>query len=225
MPTTTSNSTEYLVDGVEDDDLLIVEDEDERPARSSAVQSGWAAAMKATESDKRYTNEFKFTDETQLVKFLTNEPFAVYSQHWIERQGKRSFNCLSEDVKGCPLCDIGDIPRAKVAFSVLNLSAEEPIVEMLITSPTLTRQLAGHDKDPKTGPLDRIFWALSRSGTGKKTVYNVFPVKARDLSEDYGLDQALVEKTVDRFEPLTDVVISFSPRSELVDIAREVNGR
>lgn len=221
-----TDPSEFLVDGVEDRDEELYEDDDEdtRASRSSALQSGWAAAMKATQTDsKRYTNEFKFTDEQQLVKFLDGEPFAVFGQHWIERQGKRSFVCLSDDPQGCPLCDKGDTPRTKVAFSVVNLSAEEPVVEMLLTSPTLTRQLATLANDPKTGPLDRIFYALSRSGTGPKTVYNIQAVKPRDLEEDWQVSQDEVERMIDAFEPLTEQVISFTPRSELVEIAREVN--
>lgn len=222
---TAADSREYLVDGVEDreDDLFEDDDEDARPARSSSLQSGWEAALNASKADsKKYTNEFRFSDEQQLVKFISSEPFAVFGQHWIERQGKRSFVCLAEDPQGCPLCDKGDTPRTKVAFSIVNLSAEEPVVEMLLTSPTLTRQLANLAEDPKTGPLDRIYYALSRSGTGPKTVYQVTPVKPRDLEEDWSVSQSEIESLVDTFEPLTAQVISFTPRAELMEIAREV---
>lgn len=218
----TASADDYVEPALDDDaDLLDEDDEDTVADQSSALQSGWEAALNASKSDaKRFTNEFKFTEEPQLVKFLTNVPFAVYDQHWIERKGKRSFVCLGDN---CPLCDKGDTPRSKVAFSIVNLSAEEPIVEMLITSPSLTNQLASLDKDAKTGPLDRLYWSLSRHGKESKTTYTVIPVKPRDLDEDWGCDQAEVEALIDTFEPLTAKVISLTPRSELADIAREIN--
>lgn len=225
MPITT-DMNDYLVAPsapVEEyDELLEDDDEDTIPSQSSAIQSGWASALKGAQADaKKYTQDFRFTDSPQLVKFLDSAPFATFNQHWLERAGKKSFVCLGEQ---CPLCGIGDTPRAKAAFSVVNLSAEEgPAVEILLTSPTLTRQLAGFDQDPKTGPLDRIFWAMSRLGKGPKTTYSIFPVKARDLAEDYGLDQADTESRIDRFEPLTAKVITVTPLPEMIEIAREMS--
>ena len=225
MPNVAPRSTdadEYLADEIVDvdEDLLEDDDEDVRPARSSAIQSGWEAATKSIQSDTKFTTEFRFTEDKQLLKFLSSFPFAVFKQHWLERPGKKSFVCLEDN---CPLCDIGDTPRAKAAFSIVNLNAEEPVVEILLTSPSLTRQLATFDKDPKTGPLDRIYWAMSRSGKGPKTVYTVLPVKARDLAEDYGKDVAEVEEMIEKFSPLTDKVISITPRNDLAEIAREMS--
>lgn len=218
-----TDADDYLAADIDDADETLLEDDDEdiRPERSSAIQSGWEAALKTAQTDsKKFTTEFRFTEEPQLVKFLANTPFAVFRQHWLERPGKKSFVCLED---GCPLCDIGDTPRAKAAFSIVNLSSEEAVVEILLTSPTLTRQLATFDQDAKTGPLDRIFWSMSRQGKGPKTIYSVLPVKPRDLAEDWGADQSAVEAMVDRFEPLTDAVISFTPRNEMQEIAREMS--
>lgn len=221
-----ADADDYLVDGVADtdDDLLEDDDEDTRAVRSSAIQSGWDAALKTAQTDRKaYTNEFRFSEEPQLVKFLTNEPFAVFRQHWLERAGKKSFVCLEQD---CPLCEtLGDTPRAKAAFSIVNLSAEEPVVEILLTSPTLTNQLAKFDTDAKTGPLDRLYWSMSRQGKGPKTTYSILPVKARDLAEDWGVDQTEVEEQIEAFEPLTARVISSTPRDELMTIAREMSAR
>lgn len=217
------DAEDYIVDGVVDtDDDAALEEDDETtvPERSSAIQAGWAAAKKATDTGK-YTNEFKFTEQQQLVKFLDAEPFAVFSQHWITRPGKKSFVCLGE---GCPLCGTGDTARPKVAFSVVNLSAEKPVVEILLTSPTLTKQLAQFDMDPKTGRLDRMFWGMSKSGSGQKTVYSVIPVKPRDLAEDWGVDVVEIEAMTDDFEPLTESVIYVNPRHELQAIARDISG-
>ena len=224
MPTKTHDDAEYMTDDVVDMDeesLYENDNEDTKSERSSAIQSGWAAVHAANQqSDKKYTEEFRPSEKKQLIKFLRNEPFAVFNQHWIERSGKKSFVCLPD---GCPLCDIaGDTPRQKAAFSVVNLSVENYEVEMFLTSPTLTRQLASFDSDPKTGPVDRMFWEISRQGSGPKTTYTIVPVKPRDLADDYGLDIVKVEEALESMSPLTDKIISFTPREQMKDIAREV---
>lgn len=222
-----ANPSDFIAEGVDidldvDEEILEEDHEDAVSARTSAVQSGWAAALKTASTDRKFTTEFRFTEEPQLVKFLDATPFAVFRQHWIERPGRKSFVCLEEE---CPLCGIGDTPRPKAAFSIVCLSAEEPLVDILLTSPTLTRQLAAFDQDPKTGPLDRIYWSMSRQGRGPKTVYTIIPVKPRDLSEDWSADANEIETTVSRFEPLTPAVISFAPRDEMTRVAREISSR
>lgn len=208
----------------EEDAAFADDDEDASAARTSAIPSGWKAALDASKNDgKRFTNEFKFTEDAQLVKFLSSEPFAVYEQHWVERQGKRSFVCLKDDPRGCPLCAKGDETRSKIAFSVVNLSSEEAVVEMLVCSPTLLKQLAGLDADTKTGPLDRLYWAMSKTGTQKQTSYTCLPVKPRDLEEDWGCDQAEIEAIVETFEPLTKAAIGFSSYDDVAKVAREIN--
>lgn len=215
-----ANPSDFVVDGL-DESAFDVDDEDVRPSRSSALQGGWEAALKASKTDKKFTNEFSFTEDAQLVKFIGSEPFAVFGQHWVERAGKRSFVCLQDEPDGCPLCDKGDTPRTKVAFSVVNLSAEDPKVEMLLCSPTLTRILASLANDPKTGPLDRICYALSRTGKGTKVAYQVTPVSPRVLDE-WSVTQEEIDRLVEPLEPLAASVISVTPRSELLQIAREI---
>lgn len=226
----TATAADYVdsspAEDVADAEFLDPDDPDYDSGNTNSLASGWEAALNATKAAaKRYTDEFKFTEEPQLIKFLTNEPFAVYDQHWIERQGKRSFFCLASNgsEEACPLCAKGDTPSPKVAFTVINLSADEPTREMLVTSPTLTNLLAGLDADPKTGPLDRLYWSMSRKGSGRRLSYSIVPVKPRDLDEDWGADPTEIEAVIDRFEPLTDKVISRTPRAELVEIAREIN--
>jgi len=197
------------------------EDEDEIPAHSSAIQSGWAAALKAASSDKKYTQDFRWSESPQIVKFLDSDPFATFFQHWLTRAGKQSFVCLGAE---CPLCGVGDVPKARAAFSMVNLSSEEGFrVEILMASPTLTRQLSGFDQDDKTGPLDRLFWSMSRSGKAPTVQHSLFPIKARDLAEDHGFDLADVESRIDRFEPLTAKAIFVTPIAELAQIAREIS--
>lgn len=226
MPAVARRSTsDYIADEslLDDADVYMDDDEDVVPARSSAIQSGWDAAFKSVkEKSGGYTNDFKFSEDPQLVKFLASEPLAVYSQHWIERTGKKSWTCLGEE---CPLCEGGDRPAKKIAFSVANLSADTPVVEILTVSPKTMQILARYHQDKTTGPLDRLYYSMSKQGTGPKAVFSIVPVKPRDLEEDWGLDPNEAERIISAFEPLDSSVISFTPRAQLEEIKREVNLR
>jgi hypothetical protein len=227
LPTAARHTSDYIADDSFLDDGYAEDSEHISAARSSAIQSGWEAALKsasAPSSGSGYVNDFKFTEEAQLVKFLDSEPIAVYSQHWIERQGKRSWICLGNS--DCPLCSKGDRPGRKVSFSVVNLSNPEgAAVEILTVSPKTMQILNRYHQDRTTGPLDRLFYSMSKTGTGPKTVFNILPVKARDLEEDWGLDPAETESIIGGFEPLDSKVISFNSKEKLEEIAREINLR
>lgn len=193
------------------------------PKVGTTVQEGWDAAdaLLKTDGDKDYPTDFKFTEEPQLVKFIQSGPFASYDQHWIERpKGKKSFVCLQDD---CPFCDIiGDKARGKFAFNILVLSGEEKKVQILTAPPTLYRQLRKAHEDDRKGPLSREFWAISRNGTGPQTTYTLDFVRARDLSEEWGLNTEEVNELVASAVPFTAEVIRETPRSEMLEIARSL---
>lgn len=227
MPTAARRtSTDYIADDSFLDDHY-QDSETVTSDRSSAIQSGWEAALRSAStpaSGGDYVKDFRFTEESQLVKFLDSEPIAVYSQHWIERPGKRSWVCTGK--VDCPLCGIGDKPARKVSFSIVNLSHPDgPTVEILTVSAKTMQILNRYHQDRSTGPLDRLFYSMSKTGSGPKTVFNILPVKARDLEEDWGLDPAETEAVIGGFEPLTNKVISFSTKETLEEIAREINQR
>lgn len=185
--------------------------------------------------DNRPTSErgdafFKWDDdgEPQVVKFLDTEPWS-YNQHWVKRDGKQSFPCMGTN---CPLCDIGVKVNQKVVYTLVNLSHKGgPKVQTLEVTITLDETLMGYDEDKKTGPLDRLFWALSRNkrskSSGGRAKYNyVFtPIKERDLEEDWEIVYADVEDAVlDAEVPSTQDVLGDWTRKGLQKIADEVMG-
>lgn len=203
-----------------DDEVFEAEDEDEAPARSSVVQVGWAAAKKAAaKASKDYASDFKFAEQVQLIKFVSTEPM-TFDQHWVNRSGKRSFVCLG--TAQCPLCKRGNRAESKFAFSVVNLSDEEPSVQLMTVGIRLCNQLEKLDSDSKTGPLDRLYWAVSKSGQGTKTSYSIMPVKERDLADDWELDSTDVAEFLKSVKPLGTDALRLSSLEELKDIAREM---
>jgi hypothetical protein len=202
-------------------DLFTEEDENEIPDRSSIIQTGWAAAKKAVaNSSKTYATDFRFDDEPQLIKFISNEPMS-FMQHWINRPGKKSFISIGE---GDPLIAAGSKPDQKFAFTVLNLSdPANPVLQLMVVGVRLCGMLEKLDSNPKTGPLHRpdIYWAVSKSGSGTKTSYSILPVKERDLQEDWDTDPVATATYIKTLKPLGPEALYTSTKAELQAIAAE----
>lgn len=199
------------------------EDPNEEALRSSIIQSGWKAAKQRMEESSDYAKEFKFDEEYQVVKFLSAEPF-IFRQHWLEQRGKgekKSFVCIGDS---CPLCRIlGDTPSNKYAFPIVNLSEEGMPTQLLVAGIRLAKRLERHNQDPKDGPLEKLYWAIARTGkAGGGTDYNTRPIKERDLADDWEIDPDEVEKVLSKAKPLTADAIFITPRSELLKIARQL---
>jgi hypothetical protein len=199
-------------------------DDASAPAKNgTTVQAGWGAADKILKPKKSgdYPTDFRFSEQTQLVRFLDDEPFAIYEQHWIDRtEGKRSFVCLGDE---CPLCTmLGDNPRPKFAFNILNLSEENPSVQILTATPTLARQLQSANQDPRLGPLSKYYWSIARQGTGPQTQYMLNRVKATDLAEDWELDSTKIDAIATSAIKHDSSAVYVSPREELLTLARQL---
>jgi hypothetical protein len=214
---------------VDADNYLAEDSEDAMPKVGTTVQQGWDAFDSLIqENTSEFPTDFKFSDEPQLVKFLEDQPFASYEQHWIERpKGKKSFVCIasgSSTGQGtCPLCDIlGDKPRGKFSFNVLVLSGDVQGVQILTAPPSLARQIKKAHDDERKGPLSKEFWEISRLGTGPTTQYTLNFVRGRDLAEEWKLSQDTVNELVAAAVPFTAEVIRETPRSEMLEVARSV---
>jgi hypothetical protein len=207
---------------VEADSYLSEDNEDAMPKVGTTVQQGWDAFDSLVqENTSDFPTDFKFSESPQLVKFLEDQPFASYEQHWIERpKGKKSFVCIGE---ACPLCDVlGDKPRGKFAFNVLVLSGESQGVQIMTAPPSLARQIKKAHDDERKGPLSKEFWEVSRLGSGPTTQYTLNFVRGRDLTEEWKLSTDAVQELVAAAVPFTAEVIRETPRSEMLEVARSV---
>jgi hypothetical protein len=204
------------------DSYLSEDNEDAMPKVGTTVQQGWDAFDSLVqENSSDFPTDFKFSESPQLVKFLEDQPFASYEQHWIERpKGKKSFVCIGE---ACPLCDVlGDKPRGKFAFNVLVLSGEVQGVQIITAPPSLARQIKKAHDDERKGPLSKEFWEVSRLGSGPTTQYTLNFVRGRDLTEEWKLSTDAVQELVAAAVPFTAEVIRETPRSEMLEVARSV---
>ena len=196
------------------------------PKHGTTVQAGWgaaASALKPKDKSGDYPTDFRFSEQAQLVRFMQDEPFAVYEQHWIDaiKEGRRSFVCLGED---CPLCTIaGDKPRAKFAFNIVALSDGEPNVQIMTAPPSFARQLQAANDDPRRGPLTKYYWAITRTGSGHTPQYTLDRVRATDLAEEWELDADSIEEFTATAVAYDTTAVYVSPREELLKVARSLN--
>lgn len=213
------------------------EDEDDTPVRKSSatskeeaprrvIRGGWEGVkqLKSDVSDSSYAQRLKVSEEPIIVKFLEAAPYAAYRQHWVERTGQKSFTCIGNiDPKGCPLCDSGNRPSNKFAFNVILLTPGEiPVLRSYEVGSRAIDQLKNFNDDPRQGPLPKHYWAISRSGKGATTATNHQLVKARDLDEEWGV-QDLSEDTLSDFlkSAYTDEIVPIPTRASLLGVVAE----
>jgi hypothetical protein len=199
-------------------------DLDARPSAptSGAVASGWSSADSFSATNNDYPVEFKHSETPQVIKFLDSDgPFAVYRQHFLTgKEGKKSYICLGSN---CPLCtELGNRPEDKRAFTIVNLSVEGYQRQLLIATPRLFKALHSIHFTPQ-GPLDKNYWALSRTGTKQTTQYNINPVKGRDLEEDWNINEQEALEFLKTAELYDKSVIKETSFAELLDIAKSLS--
>lgn len=194
-----------------------------RPS-GGAVSAGWSSPSAGGGS---YPVDFKFIDgQFQIVKFLDPEaaPFAVYKEHWLTQKtsGKRSYVSLGSND---PLCvKLGSRPREIRAFTIANLSAPGgPQRQVLKATPRLYKTLYATHHNAQFGPLNRGFWAMSRTGEMAAITYQVNPVKERDLQEDWGIDLASANAAIAEMQPYDRSIIKEPTWDELEAIAEALS--
>jgi hypothetical protein len=190
------------------------------------VGKGWGGVRKHREESSSYATNFRVTDEEVLVKFVDDEPFVTYYQHWLqELDGRKSFPCIGDN---CPLCEIGDDPRFLAVFNVIDFRDDEPEVKIWEASPQPAGEIEEIAKNTRTSPINRddLYFAVSKKkGKNNFWSYTILPVKERDLAEDWDLDplssselDALVDKTYD------SSVVRIPARDELLKVVEDLDG-
>lgn len=210
-------------DDMEDTGSVTTATETPKPQARTLVRGGWGSVEAVKNSDSPFAQRLKITEEPQIIKFLTDEPYASWRQHWVERQGQKSFVCISEfDEYGCPLCDAGNRPSVRIAFNVaLLIPGEEAVLKSYEVGPRVIDQLKNFHTDPRTGPLSKHYWAVSKTGKGATTATAHQIVKERDLEEwnMEGINDADLKALINK--AYTADIISIPTRKDLLAIADE----
>ena len=117
----------------------------------------------------------------------------------------------------------GDRPSVRIAFNVaLLLPHEEAVIKSYEVGPRVIDQLKNFHTDPRTGPLSKHYWAVSKTGKGATTATSHQLVKDRDL-EEWGidsLDDVALKNLINK--SYTADIISIPTRKDLIEIANEL---
>lgn len=188
------------------------------------LRGGWSQVDALKSSDSQYAQRLKVSEEVQVIRFLSDEPYAAWHQHWVEREGQKSFICLRElEERGCPICATGNRPSQRIAFNIALLNTvDAPVNRSFEIGPRVVDQLRNLNKAPQTGPLMKHYWAVSRTGKGATTSYNLQVIRERDLLEEWHI-QPIDDATSSRLnEAQYDSSIMKVPTyQELLSIAAE----
>lgn len=202
------------------------EDENDVPAKSSTnIRGGWAAAKKAI-SDSKSSDVWSLPEDEALIKFREDEPFASLPIHWVDQieDGRRSFYCLKTAKLTCPLCVVGHKPRVTVYFNIALISDDGSGVEprILAAAPGLSTELE-EQNDSRRGPLSRHYWAVKRSGGGKKgkVSYQLNVVKEAELADEYEIDPAPIKAAIKAAKLYTSSFFEFDAVSVLENVVEE----
>jgi hypothetical protein len=195
---------------------------------SRVIKRGWGSAEAVKTADSPYAQNLKVGEAEVLVKFLEDDPYISYRQHWInERQGQKSFTCISDlHPEGCPLCDAGHRPSSRFAFNVALLApGEDPLIRSYEFGTRVIDQIKNFHQSPKTGPISKHYWAISRTGKKGSSQVSHQLVKERDLEEEWGVSP-LTEPQLAKLvkQAYTSEILFIPTRKKLQEIAAEELG-
>lgn len=189
------------------------------------VKRGWGNVEQVRSADSPFAQRLKVDQDPVLVKFLEDEPYTSYRQHWInERQGQKSFTCISDmHAKGCPLCDAGHRPSARFAFNVALLDESgDPVIKSYEVGPRDIDTLKNFHTDPRQGPLPKHYWAISRTGKGATSQRVHQMVRERDMEEEWDIEPLTDEQIEKLMKDVYDAnIVPIPNRKTLVAIAAE----
>ena len=150
------------------------------------------------DSTSSFAQTFKPDEKTRSSSSWRTIPYATFRRHWIERtimddnnkptKSNRPYTCLLSFDKPCPLCEIGDKPQAVSRFNIAICDENGTLqLKSWDTGARLYNVLKAYANDPKIAPLTKGFFLVSRTGKKGSTQYNIVPVKATSLEEDYDI--------------------------------------
>jgi hypothetical protein len=183
-------------------------EEDEESVMPDAVGEGWDAYDQQASESSGFADKFKLPvgkANEVIIHFVDPGPFAVFNQHWIEREGKKSWTCLKTKTNpSCPICDrIPSKLSNQSMFNIVDFSdPENPLLKVWQVGKGYGDVIKSFSSVAKTRPLNRedLYFSVSRSDnkTGAKTL-SMSDIKARDLEEDWGVT-ALTSEEIAEFE-------------------------
>jgi hypothetical protein len=198
---------------------------------SSLNKPGWGEGIDQNEFVRSFRPK---ADSETVLKFLDPLPYANVLIHWLDEkdrpQGRRSFPCLGDgsDTEACPLCALGDSPNGEHRFNILVLSDNEPVHYSFTPSKTIYNKIKAFASSPRTKPLPRRYYLLTREGsTRTNTRYELTDYRRdEDITDDYPDYYIPGQEEIDAVEKFTqeDFEREVVDYDELLAVAQEISG-
>jgi hypothetical protein len=196
----------------------------------SRLRGGWTEGQRQNEATSSFAKSFRPEEKMQAIKFLQSAPYVSYRRHWVDSvndQGQkttRAYTCPAslDPPEPCPLCDVGDRAQAVNSFNIALIGDDGQVLHRSWdVGVRLFNVLKGYSNDPKIAPLTKLFYLVSKTGSKTSTQYNVSPVRAASLEEDYDVPVP-DESEFERLELYTPGVVQIEPPKKLREIATEL---
>lgn len=120
--------------------------------------------------DKLQQTTFQVKDNSEVIIFLEPENFSYALRHWVKyidpddpkKTTTRVEICLEDD---CPLCDVGDRPKATAYFNVVDLTVPTKVLVWEATADPVKAIQKEYNKLAKRGlnlSDDNTYWVISK---------------------------------------------------------------
>lgn len=219
---------EPVLNGDDDDEDEPEEVPSVKPTMKSPLRPGtWGEGQRVLDSTSSYAQAFRPDEKAVIIKFLEDHPYAAFRRHWIEQtnnegmRGVRAYTCPVSFDEECPLCEIGDRPQAVSAFNIAIVDENGSCtLKSWDVGARLFNVLKSYATDPKIAPLTKGFFLVSKTGKKSQVQYNVSPIKASVLEEDYDTVPP-TEEDLKRLVPYTVDIVEITPKHKLRELAAE----
>lgn len=204
------------------------------PRKSTAAslnKPGWGEGIDKGDFTRNFRPK---ADSETVLKFLDPLPYANVLIHWLEEKdiptGRRSYPCLGDgsDTEACPLCAMGDSPNGEHRFNIIVLSDNEPVHYSYTPSKTIYNKIKAFASSPRTKPLPRRYYLLTREGsTRTNTRYELTDYRRdEDITEDYADYYIPAQEEIEAIEKYTqeDFEAEIVEYDELLRIVQEITG-
>lgn len=199
------------------------------------ARRGFDSYDKTVDGLNRTTLQVK--DDSEVIVFLEDDMFHYALRHWIKflddngQQVTRAEWCLQleededDDVADCPLCNIGDRPKAVAFFNVVNLAQPGKVLVWEASADPTNAIKKEYNKLLKRGKHlndDGVYWVVSREkGRNGFYTYSVDMVLEDELATEWPKLKPIgpTQREALRARMYDEEYVNLKDRQELLEFA------
>jgi hypothetical protein len=219
----------------DDDDDAADEEPAPRPSMKAPskngdakIRGGWTEGQRQNDANSSFAKSWRPEERLTAIKFLEDAPYASFRRHWVDGvndQGQkttRAYTCPRSFDDTCPLCEIGHRTQSVNAFNIAVIGDDGQVLHRAWeVGVRVFNVLKSYSNDPKVMPLSRHFFLANKTGQKTNTQYNVSPIRAASLEEDYDIP-APDPADFARIELYDSSIVTVEPIKVLRELAREL---